>query len=86
MPRVIDYNQLVALLANPTLALSQSKTTNMASAEKVESELEARAIAQFDSLVRKGEVFWEPTEEIKVEQQPFDVCLDRSSKATEHRV
>lgn len=39
----------------------------------VRSELEARALAQFDSLVEKGELFWEPSKEIKVEQQPFDV-------------
>lgn len=45
----------------------------MASAERVTTELEARAIAQFDSLVQKGELFYEPTDEIKVEQQPFDV-------------
>lgn len=45
----------------------------MASATKVESRLESRVLAQFDSLVRKGEIFWEPTEEIKCEQDPFNV-------------
>lgn len=38
-------------------------------------QLEAQAYEQFDALVKKGEIFWAPTEEIKVEQQPFDVSL-----------
>jgi len=37
------------------------------------SDLEARAVSQFDSLVQKGELFYEPTTEIKIEQEPFDV-------------
>ncbi|KAK5071665.1 bifunctional AP-4-A phosphorylase/ADP sulfurylase [Lithohypha guttulata] len=45
----------------------------MISRDESESSLEARALAQFDSLVEKGEVFWEPTEEIRYEQKPFDV-------------
>lgn len=44
-----------------------------------ESALERRAIAQFDSLVEKGEIYWEPTDEIKVEQEPFDVCTSDST-------
>ena len=39
----------------------------------VRSELEARALAQFDSLVEKGELFWEPSDEIEVKQEPFNV-------------
>jgi len=49
----------------------------MASVDKVTTELEARAIAQFDSLLQKGELFYEPTDEIRFEQQPFDVCQHR---------
>ena len=45
----------------------------MISKEMVESDLEKQVIAQFDALVNKGEIFWEPTEEIKVDQEPFDV-------------
>ncbi|RVX74339.1 hypothetical protein B0A52_01464 [Exophiala mesophila] len=50
----------------------------------VRSELEARALAQFDSLVEKGELFWEPSKEIKVEQQPFDVYF-RISATTQQK-
>ena len=50
----------------------------MASATKVESNLEAKVLEQFDNLVKKGEIFWEPTEEIKCEQEPFDVGLFRA--------
>lgn len=39
----------------------------------VASKLEDQALSQFDALVKKGEIYWEPTEEIKVEQYPFDV-------------
>ncbi|KAH6638644.1 hypothetical protein BKA67DRAFT_697363 [Truncatella angustata] len=45
----------------------------MALVSTFQSHLEVRALAQFDSLVEKGEIIWEPTEEIKVEQQPFNV-------------
>ncbi|KAK5937782.1 hypothetical protein PMZ80_009911 [Knufia obscura] len=45
----------------------------MASADRITTELEAQAIAQFDSLNQKGELFYEPTEETTVEQEPFDV-------------
>ncbi|KAF2270218.1 hypothetical protein CC78DRAFT_195667 [Lojkania enalia] len=38
-----------------------------------ENDLETRAITQFDALVKKGEIFWEPTEEIRVQQEPFDI-------------
>lgn len=46
----------------------------MSSATTVRSDLEARALSQFDSLVEKGEIIWEPTHETKVEQEPFNVC------------
>lgn len=37
------------------------------------NNLETQALAQFDDMVQKGQLFWTPTEEIKVEQHPFDV-------------
>ena len=45
----------------------------MSSATKVKSSLEAQALAQFDSLVEKGELYWESTEERSCKQEPFDV-------------
>lgn len=41
--------------------------------QSVKSKLEAQTLAQFDALVEKGEIFWSPTEEIRTEQDPFDV-------------
>lgn len=41
--------------------------------ESAYSKLEAQTIGQFDALVEKGEIFWSATEEIKTEQDPFDV-------------
>lgn len=52
--------------------------------EKVVSELEAQALSQFDSLVKKGELFWNPSEEIEVEQSPFNVRLNQVSYACTH--
>lgn len=46
---------------------------SLTSEESAHSRLEAQTLAQFDALVDKGEIFWEPTEEIKTEQDPFDV-------------
>lgn len=45
----------------------------MSSATKIRSRLEAQALAQFDSLAEKGELYWEPTEERVCKQEPFDV-------------
>lgn len=45
----------------------------MISKDETESALERSALAQFDSLVKKGEIFWEPTEEVVIQQEPFDV-------------
>lgn len=45
----------------------------MISKDSPSSSLETQALAQFDALVKKGEIFWEPTEEIRIEQIPFDV-------------
>lgn len=47
----------------------------MISKDILQDDLDTRALAQFDSLVKKGELFWEATTEIKVEQQPFDVSI-----------
>lgn len=51
---------------------------SLTSEESAHSRLEAQTLAQFDALVDKGEIFWESTEEIKTEQDPFDVSGMRS--------
>ncbi|KAF2722040.1 hypothetical protein K431DRAFT_284247 [Polychaeton citri CBS 116435] len=47
------------------------------------SSLQAKAVAQFDSLVQKGELFWSPSDEIKIEQQPFNVYFRISNSVSD---
>lgn len=58
--------------------MGSDEIVNTSSEEPAYSKFEAQTIAQFDALVEKGEIFWSPTEEIRTEQDPFDVSRARN--------
>lgn len=39
-------------------------------------DLEARALKQFDNLVKNGELFWQENEVRVVEAEPFNASID----------
>lgn len=67
-----QYFRKILWTVSQSICLYETTMLNKASPS---SGLEAQALAQFDALVEKGEIYWEPTEEIKIEQEPFHVCF-----------